>query len=42
VTEPILGLHTPAEVRAVCASVFPDEPIPTRSELLLDELLGGG
>lgn len=36
-----LGLTTPQEVREVCASVFPDEPLPKRSELLLDELLPG-
>jgi hypothetical protein len=35
-----LGLHTPLEVRGVCTDVFPDEPIPKRSELLLDELFG--
>lgn len=36
-----LGLRTPAQVRAVCVDVFPDEPIPKRSEILLDELFGG-
>lgn len=35
-----LGLRTPAEVRAVCVEVFPDELIPKRSEILLDELFG--
>lgn len=33
-----LGLAGADEVRAVCASVLPDEPLPKRSELLLDEL----
>lgn len=33
-----LGLRTAAQVRAVCAEIFPDEPIPRRSELLLAEL----
>jgi Nucleotidyltransferase of unknown function (DUF6036) len=33
-----LGLRTPEQVRDVCVDVFPDEPIPRRSELLLDEL----
>jgi hypothetical protein len=33
-----LGLRTPAEVGAVCGEVFPDEPVPERSRLLLDEL----
>jgi hypothetical protein len=36
-----LGLRTAREVRSVCAEVFPDESIPKRSELLLDELFGG-
>lgn len=35
-----LGLGTPADVLAVCAEVFPDEPVPKRSKLLLDELFG--
>lgn len=35
-----LGLRTPAEVLAVSAEVFPDEPVPKRSALLLDELFG--
>lgn len=35
-----LGLRTASEVRAVCVDVFPDESIPKRSELLLEELLG--
>lgn len=35
-----LGLTTAPEVRAVCVDVFSDEPIPRRSELLLDELFG--
>lgn len=35
-----LGLRTPAEVLAVSAEVFPDEPAPKRSVLLLDELFG--
>jgi hypothetical protein len=35
-----LGFGTPADVLAVCAEVFPDEPVPKRSALLLDELFG--
>jgi hypothetical protein len=35
-----LELRSAQEVRAVCAEVFPDEPIPKRSELLLEELFG--
>jgi hypothetical protein len=35
-----LGLRTAAAVQAVCAEVFPDEAIPKRSELLLEELFG--
>jgi hypothetical protein len=35
-----LGLRTPEEVWAVCDEVFPDEPLPARTALLLDELLG--
>ena len=37
-----LGLRTPADVLAVAAEVFPDEPVPQRSVLLLDELFGPG
>jgi hypothetical protein len=33
-----LGLTTAEQVRGTCGSVFPDEPVPRRSELLLDEL----
>ena len=33
-----LGLRTADEVRAACAEVFPEEPVPKRSELLLEEL----
>lgn len=33
-----LGLRTATEVLAVSADVFPDEPVPKRSALLLDEL----
>jgi uncharacterized nucleotidyltransferase DUF6036 len=36
-----LGLRTVQEVRSVCVEVFPDESVPKRSELLLDELFGG-
>ena len=35
-----LGLRTAGEVRAVCAEVFPDEPLPARAGPLLAELLG--
>lgn len=33
-----LGLRTAAEVRARCIEIFPDEPVPKRSELLLEDL----
>lgn len=33
-----LELRTADQVRTVCAEVFPDEPIPKRSELLLGDL----
>lgn len=33
-----LGLRTAPQVRQVCETTFPEEPLPTRSELLLDEL----
>jgi hypothetical protein len=35
-----LGVTTADEVRRTCRSVFPDEPVPRRSELLLEELFG--
>lgn len=33
-----LELRAPPEVLVVCTAVFPDEPVPKRSVLLLDEL----
>lgn len=33
-----LGLRSADDVRALCGAVFPDEPLPGRSDLLLDEL----
>lgn len=33
-----LGLTTPDEVLAVCATVFPDEALPDRARLLLEDL----
>jgi hypothetical protein len=36
-----LGLDSPHEVRAVCSSVFPDEQVPKRTDLLLEELFAG-
>jgi hypothetical protein len=37
-----LGLTTVAEVLAVCAKVFPDERVPARSILKLEDLFGVG
>ncbi len=37
-----LGLSSTAEVLAVCAAVFPDEPVPERARLVLEDLLGEG
>jgi len=37
-----LQVTSAGEVLAICASVFPDEPVPKRSELLLEELFGQG
>jgi hypothetical protein len=37
-----LGLSTVAEVLAVCAAVFPDEPVPDRARLILEDVLGEG
>jgi hypothetical protein len=37
-----LGLRSVDDVRARCADVFPDEPLPKRSELLLQELAREG
>jgi predicted nucleotidyltransferase len=36
-----LQLSTVAEVLAVCADVFPDEPVPDRARLILEDLIGG-
>jgi hypothetical protein len=35
-----LGLGDSAAVLSLCAEVFPDEPVPRRSELLLEDLFG--
>ena len=37
-----LGLSTVEEILAVCADVFPDEPVPDRARLLLEDLLASG
>lgn len=37
-----LGLTTRDEILAVCAEIFPDEPVPARAHLLLDDVLGRG
>jgi predicted nucleotidyltransferase len=36
-----LGLTTPEEVIAVCTRVFPDETLPDRARLLLEDLFEG-
>jgi predicted nucleotidyltransferase len=35
-----LGLGDSAAVLSLCAEIFPDEPVPRRSELLLEDLFG--
>lgn len=35
-----LGLGTVADVLIICAHVFPDEPVPDRARLLLEDVLG--
>jgi hypothetical protein len=37
-----LGLTSTADVLAVCTAVFPDEPVPDRSRLILDDLFDKG
>lgn len=34
-----LGVTSSAEVLAICAAVFPDEPVPERARLILEDLL---
>jgi hypothetical protein len=36
-----LNLGSPREVVAVCAEVFPDEPLPARSKPILEEIFSG-
>lgn len=37
-----LGLSSAGEVVALCAEVFPDEPLPDRARLVLEDLFEGG
>lgn len=37
-----LRLSSVAEVLAVCAEVFPDEPVPDRARMILEDLLDDG
>jgi hypoxanthine-guanine phosphoribosyltransferase len=37
-----LGRTSTADALAVCMAVFPDEPVPDRSRLILDDLFDGG
>lgn len=37
-----LGLTSTADVLAVCTAVFPDEPVPDQSRLILDDLFDKG
>jgi predicted nucleotidyltransferase len=37
-----LGLSSVAEVLEVCAAVFPDEPVPDRAQLILEDFFGAG
>jgi hypothetical protein len=36
-----LQLATPEQVLAVCAEVFPDEDVPERARLVLEDVFGG-
>lgn len=36
-----LGIRSSAEALAICAAVFPDEPVPGRARLILEDLLDG-
>jgi hypothetical protein len=33
-----LGLSSTAEVLQICATVFPEEPVPDRAKLILEDL----
>ena len=33
-----LGLASPDEVLALCADIFPEEPVPDRARLLLEDV----
>jgi hypothetical protein len=35
-----LGLSTVEQVLAVCAEIFPDEPVPERARMVLEDALG--
>ena len=35
-----LGLSSTAEVLEVCAAVFPEEPVPDRARLVIEDLFG--
>jgi hypothetical protein len=37
-----LRLTSVAEVLAVCASVFPEEPVPDRARLILEDVFNEG
>ena len=37
-----LGLSSVAEILEVCAAVFPDEPVPDRARLILEDFFGTG
>jgi hypothetical protein len=37
-----LGLTSTADVLAICTTVFPDEPVPDRARLILDDLFDEG
>ncbi|HEY1617050.1 MAG TPA: DUF6036 family nucleotidyltransferase [Streptosporangiaceae bacterium] len=37
-----LGLSTVEDVLEVCATVFPDEPVPDRATLILEDAFGAG
>jgi len=38
----LLGLTTVEQVLTVCAEVFPEEPVPDRARLVLEDALASG
>lgn len=38
----ILGLESADEALRICASFYPDEPVPDRSRMILEDIFGTG